>query len=122
MMFASATETVTHVRDGRMRVLGVGTPQRVAELPGAPAIGEQVAGYTATNWYALFGPRGLSAPVMERLQAELSKVREDATVRERAANVGMTLILSSPDVLRARIETEVPRWRALIEKIGLKPQ
>jgi len=122
IVFASASETVTHVRDGRMRVLGVGTPHRVAELPNVPAIGELVPGYVATNWYALFGPRGLPQAMIDRLQAELPKVRDDPGVKEKAAAVGMTMIMTTPEVLRARIEAEVPRWRALIARIGLKAQ
>jgi tripartite-type tricarboxylate transporter receptor subunit TctC len=122
IVFASASETITHVRDGRMRVLGVGTPQRVPELPDVPAIGEQVPGYVATNWYALFGPRGLPSPMVERLQVELQKVRDDPAVRDKAASVGMTMMMAAPDVLRARIMAEVPRWRALIPQLGLKTE
>jgi tripartite-type tricarboxylate transporter receptor subunit TctC len=122
IVFASATEAVTHVRDGRVRVLGVGTPQPVAELPGAPPIASLVPGYVATNWYALFGPRGLPQAMVDRLQAELPKVRDDPGVKEKASAVGMTMIMSTPEILRARMEAEVPRWRELILKIGLKTE
>ena len=76
-MFAGTVETVTHARDGKIRVLGVGTPQRIPELPDSPAIGEVVPGYVATNWYALFGPRGLPDTIVARLQAELLKARDE---------------------------------------------
>jgi tripartite-type tricarboxylate transporter receptor subunit TctC len=120
MMFASTIETVNRARDGGIRVLGVGTPQAIPELPDAPAIADTVPGYHMTNWYALFGPRGLPAGIVERLATELPKAREDPTLREKAATVGMTLILTPPDALRARIEVEVPRWKQLIPEIGLK--
>ena len=42
IMFSSTTETVPHAREGRVRVLGVGTPQRIPELPNSPAVGEIV--------------------------------------------------------------------------------
>jgi hypothetical protein len=93
------------------------------ELPDSPAIGEVVPGYVATNWYALFGPRGLPDTIVARLQAELLKARDDPSLKERAAAVGMTLMLLPADTLRARIETEkgavavggaaelmVPKW------------
>ena len=120
MLFASTTETVTHARDGGIRVLGVGAPQRFPELPNAPAIGELLPGYVMTNWYGLFAPRGLPANVLARLQSELAKARDDAVLKSKAASVGMTIVLSAPDALRARMETEVPRWRQLIPEIGLK--
>ena len=120
MLFAGTVETVTHAREGRIRVLGVGTPQRVPELPESPAIGEIVPGYVATNWYALFAPRGLPDGIAARLQAELAKAREDPALKEKAAAVGITMILTGADALRARIAAEVPRWRQLIPEIGLK--
>jgi tripartite-type tricarboxylate transporter receptor subunit TctC len=120
ILFASTIETVSHARDGRLRVLGVGSPRRMPELPDVPAIGEIVPGYVMTNWYGLFAPRDLPAPIMARLQAELPKVREDATVKQKAAAVGMTMAFTPAEALRARIEAEVPRWRQLIPDIGLK--
>jgi len=50
--------------------------ERYPELPDSPAIGELVPGYVATNWYALFAPRGLPAAIAARLQSELPKARE----------------------------------------------
>jgi len=120
ILFAGTVETVTHARDGRIRVLGVGTPQRVPELPDSPAIGEILPGYVATNWYALFAPRGLPDGIATRLQAELAKAREDPALKEKAAAVGITMILTGADVLRARIAGEVPRWKQIIPEIGLK--
>jgi tripartite-type tricarboxylate transporter receptor subunit TctC len=120
IVFAGTAETVTHAREGRIRVLGVGTPRRVPELPDSQAIGEIVPGYVATNWYALFAPRGLPEGIAARLQAELAKAREDPTLKEKGAAVGITMILTDADVLRARIAAEVPRWKQLIPEIGLK--
>jgi ATP-dependent exoDNAse (exonuclease V) beta subunit len=50
----------------------------------------------------------------------LPKVRDDPTVKERSAVLGMTMMLTTPEVLRARVEAEVPRWKQLIPTIGLK--
>ncbi len=120
MLFASTVETVSHARDHRIRVLGVGSPQPIPELPDSPAIGALVPGYVATNWYGLFGPRGLPAGVQARLQSELPKARADAALKEKAATLGMTMVLLPAEALRARMETEVPRWKQLIPDIGLK--
>jgi tripartite-type tricarboxylate transporter receptor subunit TctC len=120
MLFASTVETVSHARDHSIRVLGVGSPQPIPELPDAPAIGDLVPGYVATNWYGLFGPRGLPAGVLTRLQAELPKAGADAALKEKAAALGMTMMLLPADALRARIEAEVPRWKQIIPDIGLK--
>jgi tripartite-type tricarboxylate transporter receptor subunit TctC len=119
-IFTSAIEVLAHVRDGRARVLGVGTPARLAELPDTPAIGELVPGYAVSNWYGLFGPRGLPDSVLARLNAKIARMRDDPTLTQRTANAGLTMILSPPDVLRARMESEVPRWQQIVRDLGLK--
>ncbi len=120
LVFSSTVESLSHVRDGRARVLAVGTPERIPELPDVPPFADLLPGYRMTNWYGLFGPRGLPEAIVGRLQAELSKARDDATLKEKAATAGMTMVLTSPEALRARLEAEVPRWRQLIPEIGLK--
>lgn len=122
LLFASTIESLSHARDGRARVLAVGTPERIPELPGVPAVAELLPGYRMTNWYGLFGPRGVPDAIVAKLQAELPKARDDATLKAKATTAGMTMLLTSPDVLRARLELEVPRWKQLIPEIGLKPE
>ena len=120
ILFVSTIEAIPHARQGRLRVLGVGTPQRMPELPDAPPIADVVPGYAATNWYGLFGPRGLPASIVDRIQAELPAAREHPGTKEKAAVIGMTLMLTTPEVLRARVEAEVPRWKKLVPEIGIK--
>ncbi len=120
LVFSSTIESLSHARDGRGRVLAVGTPQRIPELPDVPTFGELLPGYRMTNWYGLFGPRGLPQAIVSRLQAELPKARDNATLKEKAAAAGMTMLLTPPEALRAQLEAEVPRWKQLIPEIGLK--
>ena len=122
MIFSSAIETLAHARDGRARVLGIGTPARMPELPDTPAIGELVPGYVMTNWYGLFAPRGVPANVLSRLESEIAKMRNDPTLTQRTAAAGMTMILTPPDALRAKMETEVPRWKQIVPELGLKTE
>jgi tripartite-type tricarboxylate transporter receptor subunit TctC len=58
--------------------------------------------------------------VLTRLQAELPKAGADPALKEKAAALGMTMILLPADALRARMEAEVPRWKQIILDIGLK--
>ena len=122
MVFASTVETLAHVRDGRVRMLGIGAPKRIAELPDVPAIAEVVPGYAMSNWHALFGPPGLPGSIVARIQAELPKLRSDPNFVRVSAAAGIDMMLTSPDVLRARMEAEVPRWKKLVPAIGLQQQ
>jgi tripartite-type tricarboxylate transporter receptor subunit TctC len=120
MVVTNALETLGHVRDGRMRALGVGGAQRMPELPDVPAIGEQVPGYVMTNWYGLFAPHGTPESILARLQSELPAVRNDPGMQQRAAGASIIMLVTADDVLRARMESEVPRWKQIIPELGLK--
>jgi tripartite-type tricarboxylate transporter receptor subunit TctC len=120
IVVTSAHETLGHVRDGRMRALGVGGRTRIPELPDVPAISELVSGYVMTNWYGLFAPRGVPAHILARLQSELPAVRSDPTLQQRAAAAGIAMLVTDADALRALMATEVPRWRQIVPELGLK--
>jgi tripartite-type tricarboxylate transporter receptor subunit TctC len=122
LAFSSAIESLAQARDGRVRVLGIGSTTRMPELPDTPSIGELVPGYVMTNWYGLFGPRGLPAPVLARLGAEIAKARDDPTLAQRTAAAGLTMILTPPEALRAKMEAEVPRWKKLVPELGIKAE
>jgi tripartite-type tricarboxylate transporter receptor subunit TctC len=122
LAFSSALESLAQARDGRVRVLGIGSTTRMPELPDTPSIGELVPGYVMTNWYGLFGPRGLPAPVLARLSAEIAKARDDPTLVQRTAAAGLTMILTPPEALRAKMEAEVPRWKKLVPELGIKTE
>ena len=120
MLFASTVETVSHARDRRIRVLGVGSPQPIPELPDAPAIGDSGAGLCRDQ---LVRPVRAAWPAGRRADAVASGTAEgarDAALKEKAAALGMTMMLLPADALRARIEVEVPRWKQIIPDIGLK--
>jgi tripartite-type tricarboxylate transporter receptor subunit TctC len=122
LAFSSALESLAQARDGRVRVLGIGSTTRMPELPDTPSIGELVPGYVMTNWYGLFGPRGLPAHVLTRLSAEIAKARDDPTLVQRTQAAGMTMILTPPEALQAKMEAEVPRWKKLVPELGIKTE
>jgi tripartite-type tricarboxylate transporter receptor subunit TctC len=120
IVVTNALETLSHVRDRRMRALGVGGRERMPELPDVPAIGELVPGYVMTNWYGLFAPRGVPTHILARLQSELPAVRSDPGLQQRAAAASITMLVTDADALRARMEAEVPRWKQIVPELGLK--
>jgi tripartite-type tricarboxylate transporter receptor subunit TctC len=122
LAFSGAIESLAQARDGRVRVLGMGSATRMPELPDTPSIGELVPGYVMTNWYGLFGPRGLPAHVLARLSAEIAKARDDLALVQRTRAAGLTMILTPPEALQAKMEAEVPRWKKLVPELGIKTE
>ena len=121
-IFAPTLDVLEHVREGRLRALGVGMPERVPALGNVPAITELVPGYAAPNWFAIFAPAGLPENLRARLVQTLAAARESPEVRARFEAGAAVPRLDGPELLAKRMAEEVPRWKQLIEQLDIKPQ
>ena len=121
-IFAPTLDVLGHVREGRLRALGVGMPERVPALPDVPAIAEVVPGYAAPNWFAIFAPARLPESVRVRLVQALASLRDAPELRARLDAGAALPRLDGPEPLAKRMAEEVPRWTQLIAQLGIKPQ
>jgi tripartite-type tricarboxylate transporter receptor subunit TctC len=122
LIFAPALDVLSHVREGRLRALGVGMPERLAALADVPAITELVPGYAAPNWFAIFAPAGMPEGVRARLVQALASIRDAPELRARMDAGASLLRLDGPGPLAKRMAEEVPRWNKLIAQLGIKLQ
>jgi len=122
LIFGSTLELLQHVRQGRARILGVTMPARVPALPDVPAIAEVVPGYAAPNWFCLMAPKGLPPALMARLVAELAPIREAPELQARMADGAATARLDGPAPLAERLAEEIPKWRDLVARTGIRPE
>ena len=122
VVFASTVETLAQLRDGRARILAVTTARRIPALPDTPAAVEIVPGYIAPNWFAIAAPKGLPAPILARLSAELSALREDGDFRARFATLGAEPLMSAPDILAGRLAEDVPTWQRVAAQAGIRAE
>ncbi len=120
-IFAPTLDVLGHVREGRLRALGVGMPERVPALPDVPAIAEVVPGYAAPNWFAIFAPARLPESVRARLVQALASLRDAPELRARLEAGAALPRLDGPEPLAKRMAEEVPRWTQLIAHLGIKP-
>jgi tripartite-type tricarboxylate transporter receptor subunit TctC len=115
LMFVSAGTAMPQVKAGTVKIVGVGAEQRMALLPDVPAIAETVPGFTAVSWFGLFGPAGVPAEVVEKINAEVRAVFADPKIRQDFLDAQYFQSLAgSPAALAERIRSEEPKWRKLI--------
>jgi tripartite-type tricarboxylate transporter receptor subunit TctC len=111
-----------HLRSGKLRAIGVTGAKRAAALPNVPTIDEAgVPGYEAIFWYALFAPAGTPRPIVDRMQAEVSKALLRPDVGERLAADGAEPGGMRPDAFAAFIKAELEKWGRVVRvaKISL---
>ncbi len=120
LLVTGLIETQRHVREGRLRAIGVTSPRRSPILPDVPAIAELVPGFEISIWYAMFGPRGTPPDVVELLARELATQRSGTRLAEQMAASGTQLLLDGPEPLAARVAREVPQWKELVRSAGIR--
>ncbi len=122
LVFATTAPVgLPQARAGRLRALGVTTPDRIAAEPSLPTIAEAgVPGYEVTNWHGLIGPKGLPQPVVERLNGEVTKILRQKDLEEKLQSDGMTPAGGTPEQLHDRVRKELETWRQVVTRANIK--
>jgi tripartite-type tricarboxylate transporter receptor subunit TctC len=121
LMFVSTGSAMPQAKSGGIKIIAVGAPKRMALLPDVPTVAETVPGYVAVSWFALFGPAGMPADIVAKLNAEVRKMFADPAVQKNFLDAQyFESIAGSPEELSARIRTEEPKWRNLLQTAHIK--
>lgn len=113
--------SIGYVKDGRLKVLAVTTPQRAAALPNVPTLDELgYKGYNAATLLGLLAPAGTPKPVISTLNTAMRKVMDNSAVSERFRGLGANPGASSPEEFSTRIRDELQQWQKLVKQLNLK--
>ena len=123
LMFVSVGTALPQAQAGRVKLIGIGAPKRMALLPDIPAVAETVPGYTAVSWFALFGPPNMPTEVVAKINSEVRKTFADPDVQKNFLDKQyFKSIAGSPKDLSQRLRTEEPKWRKLIVAAHIKAE
>jgi len=116
VLFDSLPTGLPHVRDGRLRALGVTSAKRTPLAPDLPPISDVLPGYESTTWFGLFGPRGLPSDVVARVNAAANQVLQDPEVVDRLTRLGIEPVGGSPAQFTAMLTSELAKWKKIINE------
>jgi tripartite-type tricarboxylate transporter receptor subunit TctC len=106
------------IRDGRLRALAVSGPARYFALPDTPTLTQaSIAGFEVTGWQGLIAPAGLPAPILDRLNREVTRILLEPAAVAQLHAFGNEPAPCSPDEFKQRIESDIARWSAVVEQI-----
>ena len=110
-----------HIRNGRLRALGVSTSKRLTIFPEVPTVAEVgVPGYEATQWYGVLAPAGTPNWVVARLNREIVHTLQNPQIQQRLADDGSEPLASTPEEFTAFIKSETARWAPVIKAAGIR--
>jgi len=116
------TVATPHIKSGRLRALAVTSAAAWPSLPGVPTAAATLPGFEVRSWLGLAAPAGTPEPVVQRLTQEVHRVLQDPEVQKTLATAGSEASASTPDDMRAMVQSEIARWRSVITKVGIPLQ
>jgi tripartite-type tricarboxylate transporter receptor subunit TctC len=123
MAISGAITAIPFIKDGRLRVLGMGGARRSEALPDVPTIAEAgVPGYEATNWHGFFAPAKTPRALVERLHKEIAAILRTPEVTQRLLSLGSEPVGNTPEVWGRFVEAEVLKWGKVARAAGIKPE
>ncbi|MCJ9700354.1 MULTISPECIES: tripartite tricarboxylate transporter substrate binding protein [unclassified Bradyrhizobium] len=122
MSFADIFVSAPHIKAGVLRALGVTTIERTPVLPDVPTFDEQgLKGFDVSVFFGVVAPKGVPAPIVEKLNAAFVAAMNDSSIKPILDAQGIIPAPSnSPAYLANFMAREIPKWRDLINSIGLR--
>jgi tripartite-type tricarboxylate transporter receptor subunit TctC len=121
MMFDAITTMAPNVRAGKLKGFGTSGRARSSVLPETPTVSEAgVPGYEATIWLGVMAPAGTPKPVVDRLNAEITRITGSTEVKEAWAKQGATAMSMTPEQFGQYLREDIAKWAKVIAQAGIK--
>jgi tripartite-type tricarboxylate transporter receptor subunit TctC len=119
--FMNILQSVSLIKAGKLRALGVTTPERSPIAPDIPSIAESgLKGYDMTNWYGLLAPSATPREAIVKLNSEVVRILNLPELKGRLADDGMTVVASTPERFAEFLARETDKFTKVIEAAGIK--
>ena len=109
------------VKGGKLKLLAVSSPRRVAAIPDVPTIAESgLPGFETGSWQGVVAPQGTPREIVARLNAEIGRILATPEMRDKLGNQGADVRNNSPEEFAAFIRTEKDRWAKVVKDANVK--
>nr|WP_142084127.1 tripartite tricarboxylate transporter substrate binding protein [Acidovorax temperans] len=114
VLFDSLPTGMPHVRDGRLRALAVTTLKRTPLAPDLPPVADTLPGFESSTWFGLYGPKGLPAEVVNRVNTAANQALSDPEVRAKLTTLGIEPVTSTPAQFAKMVADDQGKWKRII--------
>ena len=112
----------SHIKQGRLRALGIASGERLPLLADTPTLAEQGIPLRFATWGGLFAPAGTPVEVIHRLNHETRLALNSADVQAKMAEFGFEIYGGSSEQFADIVKADVARMASLIKRAGIEPQ
>jgi len=121
MTFLDLPALLPQIKAGALRPIAIGSPDRAPTAPDVPTTAEAgLPELRIENWYGMVAPKGTPDTIVTALNKIAIEAMADASVKEKLATQGATLVGDTPDQFRAFIDAEIRKWAKVIRDAGVE--
>jgi tripartite-type tricarboxylate transporter receptor subunit TctC len=122
LFFTAGTQSLPHVKAGRLRLLAVTEGKRSSLLPDVPTVAETLPGYEMAVWYGAYGPAGMPRDIVTRLNQEISRILFLPEVKGSMDKIAVEVAKSTPEELGQMTVRDAEKWGRIIKELGITAQ
>ena len=121
--WAPISAGISFINQDKLKALAVSGAKRSGQLPNVPTAAEAgVPGFDFTLWFGVWGPKGMPAAVVNKINADVRRALESPDVKDRLAKLGNDTMIMSPSEFSAFVRKEMQDNERVINAAGIKPQ
>jgi tripartite-type tricarboxylate transporter receptor subunit TctC len=118
--FDPIPNSIGYIRAGKVRPLAITSATRSEALPDVPTVSEFVPGYEGSFWFGVGAPKATPAEIVDKLNNGINAALADPKIKARLADLGGTVLASSPADFGKFIADETEKWAKVLCADGLK--
>ena len=123
LSFGNVAQSVPQVKGGRLKAIAIGGRKRSPVMPDVPIVAEAgVPGFEAGAWYGVVAPAGTPRPLIERLNAEFTRIARLPDIQQRLGSEAYEVIADTPEQFAAAIRAEIAKWAPIVKQSGLRAE
>ena len=121
LYFGNSSSLLPHINSDKIRLIAVGTPERIAAAPDIPTVAETIPGFQFSSWNGFFAPAATPEPVAAALRKEISAFAKSPEVSGKLSKLGIVPGGLSLEASQAALKNERDAYAAAIKVAGIEP-
>jgi tripartite-type tricarboxylate transporter receptor subunit TctC len=120
IMFDNLGVSLALVKGGKLKLLAVATPKRMASLPDVPTMAETLPGFESAAWFAVVAPPKTPRAIVDKINADMNEALRQPEILERLAQLSAEPMGGTPQATAAYMREEIERWHNVIKAANIK--
>ena len=113
-MFDNIGASMQLIKAGKLKLIAVASPKRLATLPEVPAIAETLPDFASVAWFAMVAPPNTAPAIVDKINAGINDALRDDEVRKRFADLSAEPVGGTAQATVAYFQEEAERWKNVI--------